>query len=246
MNMLRFAAGVGLAMGLLSAQSQAQAQYREEDAVYIYAEVGNGEGGTEGLGYHTDQSFTLTDPAQMRKGMGFTYGDVGTEVRVKASAGRFKRLSAMSTTWNSGPIALSRAYSDDTVLAGAPGVAMGEPIVYTARLKLSATTAVAPLGVPYNSAYFSATLTLGNRAAPEFYVSGNQSAEQTLRVKYTAHAGEEIDLYGSVQAFARAINVPAPVGAALTSAGLNVPARIVLSADKPGANITGRSGYVYE
>lgn len=242
MNILKYAAGMCVALLL----SVAHAEIGDGDAVFMYAEVGNGEGGYEGLGYHYDQSVTLTKPSQMRTGSGMQFGDVGTQVNVRVAAGQFTRLVAETDTWNNSPIALSRCYSEDTVVAGAPGVEPGEPILYMAKLKLSATTALTVPGGAYHTAEFYGSLYLGNAWARDFELSGNQSRERVMVVHYLARAGEKMKIVGSLQAFAHAVNPAVPVASAVASARLDKPARIVLTADKPGANITGRSGHVYQ
>lgn len=242
MQIIKYLAAACLAV-LLPA---AHAEFGDGDAVFMYAEVGNGEGGYEGLGYHFDQSVTLTKPAQMRNGAGLRFGDVGTQVKVRVSAGQFTRLSAEADTWSSGPIALSRCYSEDTVVAGAPGVEPGEPILYMAKLKISATTTLSSPGGPYHTAQFSGGLFLGDGWSWGLALSGNQSKERILVVHYLARAGEKMSIGGSLQAYAHAANLAAPVASAVATARLDKPARIVLYADKPGANVTGRSGHVYQ
>lgn len=242
MGVVRFAIGLCLALVL----SGGHAQTTDGDAVFMYAEVGNGEGGSEGLGYHTDQSVTLDTPRQMLAGYGFRYADVGTQVKVRASAGQFSKLKAAADTWSHSPIALSRCYSEDTVVAGAPGVAPGEPIHYMATLRLSASTVLSAPGGAYHTAQFSANLVLGGRYGGYISLSGNQSKETVLVAHYLAYAGEKMKIGASLQAYAHAVNQPIPVASAQATAQLEKPARIVLRADKPGANITGRSGYVYD
>jgi hypothetical protein len=237
--LLKCLTGMCLSLAALAIQAA-------EPSVYVYLEAGNSEGGRQGLGYSIDVSRTLSEPEEMSKGTQLKFSDVGTAVVVNAAAGLFKKLQAAARTRTAGPVAMARASVNDTVVASAPGVAWGEPIVYTARMTVSASTLQQPGGETSASAFFDARIGLGGRLASPMAMSGNGRATQTLTIKYRAYAGEEMGLFASMLAQGIA-PLPADSGTEVRAAArLDRPARVVLSANKPGANITGASGYIYE
>lgn len=237
--LLKYVAGICLS-AVMGAAHAAQ------PSVYVYLEAGNSEGGRQGLGYSIDVSRTLTEPDEMSLGTQLKFSDVGATVAVKAGAGRFDKLQAVAQTWAAGPVALARASVVDNVVASAPGVAWGEPIVYTARMTVSASTLEQFAGDASATAIFDARIGLGGRLASPMALSGSDRATRTLTIKYRAYAGEEFGLFAAVLAQGIALPSSDSAGEVRASARLEKPARIVLTANKPGANITGQSGHVYE
>lgn len=237
--LLKYLAGISLSAVVFAAQSA-------QPSVYVYLEAGNSEGGRQGLGYSIDVSRTLTEPGEMLAGTQLKFSDVGTSAAVKAGAGRFEKLQAMAHTLSGGPVAMARASLIDNVIAAAPGLAWGEPIVYTAKMTVSASTLEQWVGDASATAFFDARIGLGGRLASPMALSGTDRATRTLTIKYRAYAGEEIGVFAAMLAQGIAVPAAGAPGDVQASARLEKPARIVLSANKPGANITGQSGHTYE
>lgn len=237
--LLKYLAGLCLSVVMCAATAA-------QDSVYVYLEAGNSEGGRQGTGYSIDVSRTLTEPDEMTRGTKLKFSDVGTSVAVAASAGRFDKLIAVARTRSAGPEAMARASVVDTVVASAPGVAWGEPIVYTAKMTVSASTLQQPDGDPSASAFFDARIGLGGRLASPMAMSGTSRATRTLTIKYHAYAGEEIGVFAAMLAQGISTNPYGNTDEVVSAARLEAPARLVLTANKPGANVTGQSGYTYE
>lgn len=124
----------------------------------------------------------------------------------------------------------SSALSDDTVVAGAPGVAPGTPMSYTATLRLA--TGVAGVD-PTGKVSIGLCVFLG-QGTQCIYGAG------TLRLRVNTTAGQVLRVGLQLDTGVRADN-----DTPTATAAIDQPVRLSLRSSTAGANITGASGYTY-
>ncbi|MBN8488317.1 MAG: hypothetical protein J0M20_11420 [Burkholderiales bacterium] len=118
----------------------------------------------------------------------------------------------------------------DLVAASAPDLAFGTPMTYTAKATLSTSTPGTQ--APYHQ--ISLCITLAGQTA-----CSDHSGTVAVRVKTTV--GSVMPLVFQVDSAVRA-DMEVPV----MTVGIDKLARLKLSSNKAGANITGQSGYTYK
>lgn len=164
------------------------------------------------------------------------YGDFGgfwTQCNTSASFGRVRiSVAKAGYSYVQGGSAFCSAYAatHDYLVAGAPNVANGMPITYTAKATLATST-------PVDELYGKVTACI---QVDSQQTCTNVPGPITLRVKTTA--GKKLHIILIVDSFARADKGSAP----LMSASTDKVVRLTLAANKPGANLTGESGYTYK
>lgn len=132
----------------------------------------------------------------------------------------------------------ANAWVFDGIIAAAPGVAVGEPMTYTAKVSLSTSTP----GPMDDFHFVGVCIGLAGKSVCSDVSGTVPDVSGTVSVRVKTTAGTRLPLYLSVSSRVRGDFW----GTRSPSAGIDKMVRLKMSSNKTGANITGESGYTYQ